>query len=177
MVCEKCGYKDTIEKEKFSIKLCRLCYHFSPEKEQDFNNYIEEKIDWKLIDTYRKYGQTAGEPQKKGMAIEAEKGMLVVRPAWGYSVQEGNLIPNEDAPRVRSLFTTFLERDYSLNSMSKNFGLSLNGMKKVLANRTYLGEIKFAGKLHKGHHQSIINPETFYAVQRKLKEKLRPRKK
>lgn len=177
MTCEKCGYKDSIEKEKFSRKLCRLCYHFSPLKEDDFNLYVEEKIDWKLIDTYRKYGQTAGEPQKKGMAKEAEKGMLVVRPAWGYSVHEGNLVQNEQAPRVRSLFTTFLEREYSLNSLSKNFGLSVNGLKKVLTNRTYLGEIKFAGKLHKGPHQPIINAETFYAVQRKLKEKLSPSQK
>lgn len=172
MACEKCGYKDSTEKEKFNKKLCRVCFHFSPEKEDDFLLYAEEKVDWKILDTFRKYGQTAGEQQKKGMAVEAEKGNLVVRPPMGYSVADGNLVPNEDSVRVRSLFTTFLEKEYSLNSLSKNFGLSVNGLKKVLQNRTYLGEVKFAGKLHKGHHQAIINPETFYAVQRKLKEKL-----
>jgi lambda repressor-like predicted transcriptional regulator len=177
MACEKCGYKEQGEKEKFGRKLCKICYHFAPEREADFNLYAEEKIDWKTLDTFRKYGQSAGEQQKKGMAKEAEKGNLVVRPALGYSVQDGRLIQNEDAVKIRSLFTTFLEKEYSLNSLSKNFGLSVNGLKKVLTNRTYLGEIKFAGKLHKGPHQAIINPETFYAVQRKLKEKLsRPRK-
>lgn len=176
MACEKCGYKDTTEKEKFGRKLCRLCFHFSPEKESDFQQYAEEKIDWKLIDTYRKYGQTAGEQQKKGMDREAEKGNLVTRAPLGYSVQTGCLVSNEDAVKVRSLFSTYLEKEYSLNSLSKHYGLSVNGLKKVLTNRTYLGEIKFAGKLNKGHHESIINPETFYAVQRKLKEKLMPRK-
>jgi hypothetical protein len=176
MPCEKCGYQDPAEKEKFGKKLCRICNHFAPQNKEDFDLYSDEKLDWKLIDTYRKYGQTAGEQQKKGMAVVAEKGNLVVRPALGYSVADGNLVPNEDSNKVRSLFTIFLEKEYSLNSLSKNYGLSVNGLKKVLTNRTYLGEVKFAGKLHKGHHQAIINPETFYAVQRKLKDKLSPKK-
>ena len=71
------------------------------------------------------------------------------------------------------IFKTFLERDYSLNSLAKNYSLSVNGIKKILQNRTYLGEIKFAGSLHKGNHQPIISPEIFYAVQRKLKDVLR----
>jgi hypothetical protein len=176
MACEKCGYQDASEKEKFGKKLCRICFHFAPEKEEDFFNYIEEKIDWKVIDTFRKYGQTAGEQQKKGMDLQAQKGKLMTRAPLGYSVINGELKTNEDAVKVRSLFTTFLEKEYSLNSMAKNFGLSINGLKKVLTNRTYLGEIKFAGKLNKGSHESLINPETFYAVQRKLKEKLSPKK-
>jgi hypothetical protein len=68
------------------------------------------------------------------------------------------------------MFKTFLEKSYSLNSMSKYYGLSVNGLKKVLKNRTYLGEIKFDGQLHKGTHKPLISPEIFYAVQRKLGE-------
>jgi DNA invertase Pin-like site-specific DNA recombinase len=103
-------------------------------------------------------------------------GRLQTRPPLGYDVINGNLTPNEDAVRVHSLFKTFLARKYSLNSLAKNFSLSVNGLKKVLTNRTYLGEIKFNGRIHKGNHQSIINPEIFYAVQRKLKDYLKPRK-
>jgi hypothetical protein len=61
--------------------------------------------------------------------------------------------------------------------LSKNFHLSVPGLKKILTNRTYLGEVKFDGKIYKGDHSSIINPEIFYAVARKLKTYLRPRKK
>jgi len=119
--------------------------------------------------------QSKGQKQKQGMQKMASIGKLVTRAPLGYDVANGNLIPNENAIRVHSLFKTFLARNYSLNSLAKNFSLSINGLKKVLTNRTYLGEIKFDGKIHKADHQPIINPEIFYAVQRKLKTYLKPR--
>jgi len=173
MVCKKCGYSDKNEKQKFNAKLCLICFHFSPENKKDFDNYIKEKIDWKLLDTFRKYNQSSGEKLKKGMKKQAQKGKPMSRAPLGYDIQDRKLIPNKDSSKLHSLFKTFLEKKYSLNSLSKNYGLSVNGLKKVLANRTYLGEIKFAGTLNKGLHQPIISQELFYAVQRKLKEILR----
>ena len=177
MTCKKCGYADKKEVTILGSPLCRVCATFAPEKIQDFQDYISEKLDWTKIDTFRKYSVHPGKKQKEGMQKMATIGRLQTRPPLGYDVINGNLIPNEDAVRVHSLFKTFLARNYSLNSLSKNFSLSVNGLKKVLSNRTYLGEIKFDGKIHKGDHQPIINPEIFYATQRKLKEYLRPRKK
>ena len=107
----------------------------------------------------------------------ASIGRVMARPAMGYDVENGNLIPNEASCKVRQIYKTFLNSDDSLNSLSKSFQLSVPGIKKILSNRTYLGEIKFDGKIHKGDHKSIINTEIFYAVQRKLKTYLRPRKK
>ena len=173
MVCKKCGYQDKKEVKVFGSSLCPICAKFAPEKINDFQDYIAEKIDWKVLDTFRKYGQHLGDKQKSGMEKMASLGRLQTRPPLGYDVQNGNLIPNEDASRVHSLFKTFLNRKYSLNSLAKNFALSVNGLKKVLTNRTYLGEIKFDGRIHKGEHQPIINPEIFYAVQRKLKDYLK----
>lgn len=159
---------------KFGSSLCKVCATFAPEKIHDFQDYVAEKLDWTKIDTFRKHPQI--NKQKEGMQKMATIGRLQTRPPLGYDVQNGNLIPNEDAVRVHSLFKTFLARNYSLNSLAKNFSLSVNGLKKVLSNRTYLGEIKFDGKIHKGDHRPIINPEIFYAVQRKLKDYLKPRK-
>jgi len=176
MVCKKCGYKEKEEVNIFGHTLCKICAMFAPELIHDFQDYIAEKLDWRKIDTFRKYKQYIGKKQKAGMQKMASLGRLQTRPPLGYDVQNGNLIPNEDAIKVHSLFKTFLARNYSLNSLAKNFALSVNGLKKVLSNRTYLGEIKFDGKIHKGDHQPIINPEIFYATQRKLKEYLRPRK-
>ena len=173
MVCEKCSYTDIKETEKFGKKLCKICFHFAPDSLGDFNKYVDEKIDWKIIDTFRKYNQNIGEKLKSGMDEKAKKGKIMTRAPLGYSVISGVLEPNEQASKVHSLFKTFLEKDYSLNSLAKHYGLSVNGLKKVLSNRTYLGEIKFAGKLNKGTHTALISPEIFYAVQRKLKEKLR----
>jgi len=172
MVCEKCGYKDPRECEKFGKKLCRICFHFAPEEKDKFDQYVNEKIDWKYLDTFRKYNQSLGERLKGGMDEKAKQGKLMTRAPLGYNVVNGELEMNEDSAKVHSLFKTFLEKDYSLNSLAKNYGLSVNGLKKVLTNRTYLGEIKFNGKLNKGNHKPIISQEIFYAVQRKLKEKL-----
>lgn len=177
MVCKKCGYLDKKETKLFGSTLCKICATFAPNKIDDFQNYVAEKIDWKILDTFRKYKQSPGKKQKQGMEKMASIGRLVTRAPLGYDVINGNLIPNEDAIRVHSLFKTFLARNYSLNSIAKNFSLSVNGLKKVLTNRTYLGEIKFNGKIYKGNHSIIINPEIFYAVQRKLKTYLKPRKK
>jgi len=176
MACKKCGYQDKKEVKVLGSSLCSICAKFAPDKAHDFQNYIAEKIDWKILDTFRKYNQHLGAKQKEGMEKMASIGRLVTRAPLGYDVVNGNLTPNEDAARVHSLFKTFLARNYSLNSLAKNFSLSVNGLKKVLTNRTYLGEIKFDGKIHKGEHQPIINPEIFYAVQRKLKDYLKPRK-
>ena len=171
MVCYKCGYNDKKEANIKGKILCQICSHFAPIESESFFQYCEEKIDWNLIDTYRKYGQEIGSKLKMGMDQKAKKGQLVTRAPLGYDVIEGKLIQNSQASLVHSIFKTFLEKDYSLNSMAKHYGLSINGLKKILTNRTYLGEIKFAGKLNQGTHQSLISPEIFYAVQRKIKEK------
>jgi len=171
MVCEKCGYKDKKEAIKFNFPLCQICSFFSPDDEDNFTFYIHEKIDWKSLESFRKYGQQVGAKQKKGMEEKAKQGKVMTRVALGYSLINEELIPNELASKVHSIFKTFLEKNYSLNSMSKYYGLSVNGLKKVLKNRTYLGEIKFNSQLHKGTHKPIISPEIFYAVQRKLVEK------
>jgi len=176
MTCEKCGYIDKKEKTIFGVLLCKICAIFAPQETQDFQNYVSEKIDWKKLDTFRKYKQHPGQKQKQGMQKIASIGKPVTRAPLGYDVIDGNLIPNKDAARAHSLFKTFLARNYSLNSLSKNFALSVNGLKKILTNRTYLGEIKFDNQIHKAKHQPIISPEIFYAAQRKLKTYLKPRK-
>ena len=170
MACEKCGYEDKNEKDIFGKKICTICFHFAPDKFEQFKDYIKEKIDWKILDTFRKYGQAAGQKQKQGMNKKAKQGKLVTRAPLGYAVADGKLVPNQQASKVHSLFKDFLNQDFSLNTLAKNYELSVNGLKKVLSNRTYLGEIKFAGSLHKGNHKPIISAEIFYAVQRKLKE-------
>ena len=64
MPCEKCNYQDSKESERFGKKLCKICIHFAPDDEKRFDQYVNEKIDWKILDTFRKYNQTAGEKLK-----------------------------------------------------------------------------------------------------------------
>lgn len=170
MVCEKCSYLDEKETKIFGRTLCRICAFFAPEKEEDFNKYIEEKIDWRNLETFRKYGQKIGKKQKEGMEKKAKEGKIMSRIPFGYSLVNGQLIENENASKVHSIFKEFLETDISLNKLSKKYGFSINGLKKILKNRVYLGEIKFNGQYFKSSHKPLISPEIFYAVQRKLEK-------
>jgi len=173
MTCEKCRYTDKKETTKFGKPLCQICNKFAPENKEQFNSYISEKIDWKSLDSFRKYGQSIGEKQKQGMDKKAKQGFAISRAPLGYDISKGKLILNQDASKVHSIFKIFLDEDISLNRLSQKFNLSINGLKKILKNRTYLGEIKFNGKISKGTHEKLISDEIFYAVQRKLKEVLR----
>lgn len=159
-------------KKTFNSPLCKICQTFAPSNHIDFQNYIQEKIDWKILDTFRNSGLSRGKKQKAGMENQAQRGKLQGRPALGYDCKNGELFPNQDAVRVRKLFTTFNTKNISLNQLSKEFSLSINGIKKILTNRTYLGEVKFGGKIHKGSHSPMVSPEIFYSVQRKLRNYL-----
>lgn len=176
MICAKCGYFEKKAVVILGVSLCKVCCCFAPENEDEFREYVSEKIDWKLIDSFRRFGVFRGLKQKKGMEIKARQGKVVCRPALGYDVFNGGFVLNKDASKVHSLFKFFLNTNHSLNFISKEYGLSVNGLKKVLQNRTYLGELKFDGKLNKSNHKAIISPEIFYAVQRKLNNYLKPRK-
>ena len=173
MVCVKCGYLDNKEIKKNNYSFCSVCASFIPENQKDFDKYINEKIDWKILDTFRKYNCSRGEKQKIGMINSAILGKPVTRAPFGYTITNEKLEINEDSTKVLSIFRTYLNNNISLNSLSKEFGFSLNGIKKILQNRTYIGEIKFNGQFHKSNHKQIVDLETFYAVERKLKEVLK----
>jgi hypothetical protein len=176
MACQKCGYIDKKEKKIFNFTLCEICANFAPKNLEKLNDYVKEKIDWKKIDSFRKKGLMPKERQKQGMEEKASCGKVVSRAPLGYTIINSELIQNTDSTKVHSLFKEFLNKNYSLNILSKKYGLSINGLKKVLKNRTYLGEIKFDKKLHKSTHKPIISPEIFYATQRKLENYLKIRK-
>ena len=177
MVCSKCSFKDKNEKIFFERPLCNFCSLFVPDDEILFMEYLNEKVDWRNLETFRKNLDKKGKRYKDGMFKRAKKGIHVTRPPLGYSSQGNDLVLNENASKVHSLFRTFLNKKYSLNFLAKDFGVSTNGLKKILTNRTYLGEVKFDGRIFKANHKPLISPEIFYAVQRKLKEEyLKPKK-
>ena len=144
--------------------------------QNNFKNQAFE-IGIESIDSFREHGEHRGTKQKKGMREKAKKGKIMTRAAMGYSIRDGRLVPNEGSAKIHALFKEFLGKDDTLGSVAKKYSLSINGLKKILKNRTYLGEIKFDRQFHKGNHTGIISGEIFYAVQRKLDKKLRPREK
>ena len=166
--CDKCGYKTSKLKGKFKKQLCDFCSHFAPESQEEYINYINEKVSWRDIQTYRKQGKVSGIRQKRGMKEKAIKGNIVSRPPYGYRIINNNLLPNDNAHLVEELYSEFLESKISLNKLSKKYGLSLNGLKKILTNFTYIGKIKFDKEVHKGKHKPLISTTLFNHVQDKL---------
>ena len=177
--CEKCGFYSPLGEgleinKDFNKVLCNVCHTFSPINEKDFEKYLKEKLEWQVIETFRNSGinRASHSPHKQGMITKSKQGMLMARPPFGYDVKKGELIANEDAENVRLIFKQFSEGS-SLNQLSKTYGVSVNGLKKILKNFSYLGKVKFDGQIAHGNHQPIISSELFNSVQQKFESKVK----
>ena len=111
-----------------------------------------------------------GEVQKQGMINKASKGNLMSRPAFGYKIENNQLVPAQNSEEVREIFEEFLNEKISLSQLSKKHNFSVNGLKKILTNFTYIGKIKFNNEVHDGNHDPIISSTLFNHVQNKLEK-------
>ena len=173
--CQKCNYYSPMSEgleinKSFNAVLCSICSAFAPENEQDFEKYLGEKLEWQNLETFRNSGinKASHNPHKQAMIQKSKEGKLVARPAFGYIVKKGELIADEEnAENVRLIFEEFAAGK-SLNQISKTYNLSVNGLKKILKNFTYLGKIKFNNAISQGTHKSLISSELFNRVQQKF---------
>ena len=106
--------------------------------------------------------------QKEGMIKKATQGNLMSRVPFGYKISEGKLVPAENYREIEEIFEEFLNNKISLRQLSEKHHLSVNGLKKILKNFTYLGKIKFNNQIHEGTHQPIVSSTLFNHVQNKL---------
>lgn len=109
--------------------------------------------------------------QKEGMRRKAKEGKIVSRPPFGYDLKEGVLTPNGNSLTVENIFLDFQEEEISLNKLAKKYGFTVNGIKKILRNFTYIGKIKFDGVAYDASHKPIISTTIFNHVQDKLERK------
>ncbi len=108
--------------------------------------------------------------QKQGMVAKASQGNLMSRAPFGYALVDGALIPAENFQEIEEIFEEFLHEDLSLRQLSEKHGLSVNGLKKVLKNFTYIGKVKFNNQVFSGNHKPIISSTLFNHVQNKLEK-------
>ncbi|MDP3966084.1 MAG: recombinase family protein [archaeon] len=108
------------------------------------------------------------ERHKRGMAKKAGEGGIVARPPFGYKVVDGKLVKAENSQVVENIFLEFQGNEVSLNKLGKKYGFSVNGIKKILKNFSYLGKVKFAGVVYNGTHEPIVSSTLFNHVQDKL---------
>ncbi len=111
-----------------------------------------------------------GEKQKQGMIKKATQGNLMSRAPFGYKIQEGKLIPAENYKEIEEIFNEFLNEDTSLRKLAEKHNLSVNGLKKILKNFTYIGKIKFNNQIYEGSHKPIISTTLFNHVQNKIEK-------
>jgi hypothetical protein len=165
--CFKCGYESEDNFEKFKIPLCKICYKFAPNDEILFKEYINEKLDFSLLETFRKFHEI-GNIQKKSMIEKAKEGEIMSRPPFGYDFKNGKLVPAQNFREVEEIFEEFLNKKISLNQLAKKHSFSVNGIKKILKNFTYLGKVKFNNNIYEGKHDPLISSTLFNHVQNKL---------
>jgi site-specific DNA recombinase len=108
--------------------------------------------------------------QKQGMIKKATKGNLMSRAPFGYKIQDKKLIPAENSNKIPEIFEEFLKENLSLRKIAEKHNLSVNGLKKILKNFTYIGKIKFNNQIYDGSHQPIISTTLFNHVQNKLEK-------
>jgi len=106
--------------------------------------------------------------QKQGMIKKAIKGNLMSRAPFGYNIEEGKLIPAENHEEIEEIFSEFLNEKISLRKLSEKHQLSVNGLKKILKNFTYIGKIKFNNQIFEGTHEPLVSSTLFNHVQNKL---------
>ena len=111
-----------------------------------------------------------GETQKQGMIKKAIKGGIMSRAPFGYKIENKKLILAQNYLEVEEIFEEFLTTNISLRKLAKKHSFSVNGLKKVLTNFTYIGKIKFNNQIYEGEHKPIISSTLFNHVQNKLEK-------
>ena len=112
-----------------------------------------------------------GKNQKKGMIERASLGKITSRAPFCYKIINNEMvIDEENARKVEDIFNNFLNEDISLNKLAEKYGFSVNGIKKILTNFSYIGKIKFDNQIHDGKHTPIISTTLFNHVQNKLEK-------
>ena len=122
----------------------------------------------KEIEELKQKLKEKGENQKKGMIKRASGGDIVSRAPFGYKIEEGKLVPAQNFSEIEDIFQEFLTGNLSLRKLADNHHLSVNGLKKILTNFTYIGKVKFNNQIHNGNHQPLVSSTLFNHVQNKL---------
>jgi hypothetical protein len=168
--CVKCGYMSDSNSSKFGLVFCEVCLKFCPNDPEKVDEYTLEKLDGEALKPLRKYTKTRGQQQKSGMILKASQGKAMSRAPFGYALEKGHLIQAQNSGEVEEIFSEFLQPRATLNSVAKKHKLSVNGLKKILKNFTYIGKINFNNQIYDGTHTPIVSSILFNKVQDKLEK-------
>lgn len=124
----------------------------------------------KQIEELKKKLENRGETQRKGMIKKASQGNVMSRIPFGYNLENGKLVPAQNFREVEEIFQEFLNENLSMRKIAEKHKFSVNGLKKILKNFTYIGKVKFNNQIFPGNHEPIISSTLFNHVQNKLEK-------
>ncbi len=129
------------------------------------------KLMFHIISAFAEFERNVtSERTKFSMDKQARDGKVVSRAPFGYKLEKKKLFRAEKAYLVGEIFQDFLNQEISLTKLAKKYGFSVNGLKKILKNQTYLGKIKFDGQTYQGTHPPLISSTLFNHVQNKIEK-------
>lgn len=77
---------------------------------------------------------------------------------FGYYIKKNKLyIKEEEAGKVKMIFSWFYKQKKSLEEISEKVQLSITKIKNILINPVYFGRVFLNGAIHKGKHSAIID--------------------
>src|SRR5829696_5813340 len=83
------------------------------------------------------------------------------------------LVLDRDAGSVRKAFRDYLSGT-SVSEIARRLGMSTSGVRYLLKNRVYLGELRVGQHVNATAHEPLIDLETFEGVQQKRRGGVRP---
>ena len=110
------------------------------------------------------YREQLAENVRMGMGQAVREGRWINRPKTGYDLRDdGVLIPNNDAPRVRSIFRLRAE-GLSYRDIEQRTGTNYGTVMAILKSRIYLGEVLLSGDWFPGLHEPLVSQDEFAAA-------------
>jgi site-specific DNA recombinase len=138
----------------------------------DRNSRSQDKFNLDInVVLARNYINNLSEEIKKGVRQKKLQGEWSHIAPFGYKFENKKVVLDENAKYVKEMFE-LASKGYSLQKISDNLSKKTN-MKKssieyVLKNPFYMGYMRSKGELFRGNHETIVSPELFDIVQRKI---------
>lgn len=153
-----------------------------------FGSLIERIIEW--MDEF--YSIRLSEEVKRSMEVNARRGKLQSTPSFGYSVEDGRLIPRpEEAELIRWIFRSFVDgkglypiaRELNAMGVRTHRGNQFENrtVEYILRNPVYIGKLRWnpAGKTYRdfsnenliiadGDHEPLVSRELWDTAQERL---------
>jgi site-specific DNA recombinase len=91
-------------------------------------------------------------------------GEATSRAPFGYCYKDKRMVPDEEnATKVVDIFNLWAS-GANYKAISEEFGLPVSSLYEIIKNPTYIGKIRYKGKLFKGAHKPLIEEKLFYQI-------------